>query len=254
MAIPTVITSRDNARVRRVCRLLDDTAARAEEGCFAAESAKLCIDLAAVCPPEEVYFTKEALERTPELDTLAGEHFLLQQHVAQKLARTRTTQGVWAVFRRPASPAALRGRRLLALDGVQDPGNLGAVLRSAAAFGWQGVLLGPGCADPYSPKALRAGMSSTLKLPLLITWDLAGQLKALRGRGWQCMAARLQDSEELPVVSPDALLVLVVGSEGRGISPEVDAICDKGVRIPIAPSMESLNAAVAASVLMWHYR
>ncbi len=251
----TKITSRDNERIRRVCRLLDDASARAEAGRFVAESAKLCADIADVLSPREVYYTEAAIRRTPALAALGGEHFLLAEHVAEKLSRTRTTQGVWAVFDAPAArPEELAGRRLLALDGVQDPGNLGAVLRSAAAFGWQGVLLGPGCADAWSTKALRAAMSSTVKLPVARAEDLAGALQMLRGKGYTCLAARLEDSEELPPVAPEVAVVLVVGSEGQGICPAVAAACDVSVRIPIAPAMESLNAAVAASVLMWHYR
>ena len=251
----TRITSRDNERVRRICRLLDEGSARAEAGCFVAESAKLCADIAAVLPPREVYYTESALKKNPALAALGGEHYLLAEHVAEKLARTRTTQGVWAVFDTPPAAAQnLSGRRILALDGVQDPGNLGAVLRSAAAFGWQGVLLGPGCADAYGIKALRAAMSSTVKLPVARTDDLAEALRQLRSRGYTCFAARLEESEELPAAAQDAPLVLVVGSEGQGIRPEVAAVCDVSVRIPIAPAMESLNAAVAASVLMWHYR
>lgn len=254
-AVQTTITSRDNDRIRRVCRLLDDAAARTQSGCFAAESAKLCLDLAQVLPVRELYCTQAALGRWPQLEALPGKHFLVAEHVAEKLARTRTPQGVWCVFDIPAArPEQLSGSRLLALDAVQDPGNLGAVLRSAAAFGWQGVLLGGGCADPYGIKALRAGMSSTVKLPLARTPQLAQALEALRARGYLCLAARLQESEELPAVPESQPCVLVVGSEGQGISSEVASACDKSVRIPIAPAMESLNAAVAASVLMWHYR
>ncbi len=251
----TKITSRDNERIRRVCRLLDEGSARAETGCFVAESAKLCADIAAVLPPREVYYTEAAVKKNPALAALGGEHYLLAEHVAEKLARTRTTQGVWAVFDTPPAAAEnLAGRRILALDSVQDPGNLGAVLRSAAAFGWQGVLLGPGCADAYGTKALRAAMSSTVKLPVARTDDLAAALQAMREKGYTCFAARLEDSEELPAVDENAPMVLVVGSEGRGICDAVAAVCDVSVRIPIAPAMESLNAAVAASVLMWHYR
>ena len=251
----TRITSRDNERVRRICRLLDEGSARAEAGCFVAESAKLCADIAAVLPPREVYYTESALKKNPALAALGGEHYLLAEHVAEKLARTRTTQGVWAVFDTPPAAAeSLSGRRILALDAVQDPGNLGAVLRSAAAFGWQGVLLGPGCADAYGTKALRAAMSSTVKIPVARTDDLAGALRIMTEKGYTCLAARLEESEELPPVAQEAPMVLVVGSEGCGICSEVAAACGVSVRIPIAPAMESLNAAVAASVLMWHYR
>ena len=252
---PMMLTSRDNDRVRRVCRLLDDADARAEAGQFAAESTKLCLDIAAVLPPREVYYTQAALEKEPRLASLPGGHYLLADHVAEKLSRTRSTQGVWAVFDLPVTTLAqMTGRRILALDAVQDPGNVGAVLRSAAAFGWQGALLGAGCADPFGSKALRAGMSSTVKLPLLRTDDLPGTLRQMRERGYRCMAARLEDSEELPALPQEMPCVLVVGSEGQGICPAVATACDVSVRIPIAPAMESLNAAAAAAVLMWHYR
>lgn len=249
------ITSRDNEKIRRVCRLLDDAAARAEAGQFVAESAKLCLDIAAVLPVRELYYTAAALQKNPELESFSGDRYLISEPVAEKLARTRTSQGVWCVFDTPAATLhSLNGRRLVALDGVQDPGNVGAVLRSAAAFGWQGVLLGAGCADAFGLKALRAGMSSTVKLPVVRTNDLPQSLQELRAQGYLCLAARLEDSEELPSVPSECPCVLVIGSEGRGICQAVAEACDKSVRIPIAPQMESLNAAVAAAVLMWHYR
>ncbi len=250
-----LITSRDNEKIRRVCRLLDDPAERQRSGLFVAESAKLCSDISAVISPVEAYYTQAALDKEPGLAQLPGFHFIIAPHVAEKLSRTRTSQGVWTVYPLPEyTLSSLTGRRLVALDGVQDPGNLGAVLRSAAAFGWQGVLLGPGCADAYGMKALRAGMSSTVKIPVVRSRNLAADIISLREQGYLSLAARLEDSQELPPVPSDRPCLMVIGSEGQGISPQVAAVCDISVRIPIAPAMESLNAAVAAAVLMWHYR
>ena len=142
------ITSRENAKVKYACRLASSGAFRRAEGCFLAEGRKLCPELCRGAELETLFCTESALEKCPELSKLPGEHYLVEDHVADKLADVGTHQGVFGVFRTPVHTLdeVKAGGRYLALERVQDPGNVGTLLRSAAAFGFDGVILSDGCA------------------------------------------------------------------------------------------------------------
>ena len=254
-----VITSRENPRIKRACALRDSEKQRAAAGLFFAEGPKLCLELARGCRAAELYATAPALAHTPALAGLGPAVVEITQPVAEKLAGTRSTQGVFALFETPATdpaPLLATARRILALEGVQDPGNVGTLLRSAAAFGFDAVLLGPGCAAPFSPKVLRASMGAAGRLPLGVCADLPAALGALRGRGVACLAAALYKARPLDAVGtqfPGGVCV-VLGSEGQGLSDAAIAACSAAVRIPMTDRVESLNAGVAGSILLWHFR
>ena len=252
------ITSRDNAKIKYACAVRDSEKQRAADGVFFAEGPKLILELCKSCAPAAVYATEAALARTPALAALEGVTTRVAPHVAEKLAGTKSSQGVFALLQTPAPPTHLlhSARRLLALEGVQDPGNVGTLLRSAAAFGFDGVLLGPGCAAPFAPKTLRASMGAAGRLPVLTVPDLPAALTALRGRGVTCLAAALYHSRPLDEVGTDfpGGLCLVIGSEGQGLTDAAVAACDAAVRIPMTELVESLNAGVAGSVLLWQFR
>jgi len=249
------ITSRDNARIRAACAVRDSEKERGKMGLFFAEGPKLCLELAKNCAVQSVFATAAALEKTPVLKNL-GAVTEISDPVAAKLAATKTSQDVFALFRVPEPKTLDTARRILALEAVQDPGNVGTLLRSAAAFGFDAVLLGPGCASPFSPKTLRASMGAAGRLPVCQTKDLAASLQALRRRGVACLAAALYRSrplDEAPAAYPGGVC-LVIGSEGQGLRDETVAACDFAVRIPMTDLVESLNAGVAGSVLLWHFR
>lgn len=254
-----VITSRENPRIKRACALRDSEKQRAAAGLFFAEGPKLCLDLARGCRAAELYATAPALAHTPALAGLGPAVVEITNPVAEKLAGTRSTQGVFALFETPATdpaPLLATARRILALEAVQDPGNVGTLLRSAAAFGFDAVLLGPGCAAPFSPKVLRASMGAAGRLPLGVCADLPAALGALRGRGVACLAAALYKARPLDAVGtqfPGGVCV-VIGSEGQGLSDAAIAACSAAVRIPMTDRVESLNAGVAGSILLWHFR
>jgi TrmH family RNA methyltransferase len=252
------ITSRENEAVKRVCKLRDSAAARAEAKCFFAEGLRLCADLVQVLPLQEVYYTQTALERWPHIAQWPGAHVLVSDSVAQKLAATQTPQGVFGVFegRHSSLQDIAAGEHWLLLEHVQDPANVGALLRSAAAFGYNGVALCAHCADPYSPKAVRASMSCVGRLKLVVCESVQDAAAALRQVDIPLVAAALQRSvplDEAP--SADARgVALLVGNEGNGLTAAALDLADTVVRIPMAAGVESLNAAAAGSVLLWHFR
>lgn len=252
------ITSRENAKIKYACKLASSGAFRRSEGRFLAEGRKLCPELCRGAELEQLFYTQAAAEKCPELADLPGAHYLIEDHVADKLADVGTHQGVFGVFRTPqADLNGIRpGGRYLALERVQDPGNVGTLLRSAAAFGFDGVLLSDGCASPFAPKTLRASMGAAVQMPIVEGGDMVQTVAALRARGITCLAAALYRSEPLSAAAreyPGGVCV-VIGSEGQGLTEATVAACDKTVRIPMTDRVESLNAGIAGSVLLWHFR
>ena len=164
----------------------------------------------------------------------------------------QTPQGALAVCGIPERtlPEILDGRRYVVLDGVQDPGNVGTILRTADAFQADGVFLLPGCADPYNPKTVRATMGAVFRFPV---WSCTPeQLRELLSRSGLPLygTALRQDTVDVRAVDYSRC-ALAIGSEGKGLSQQMLEFCDRTVRIPMSPHCESLNAAAAAAVVLW---
>ena len=231
------ITSRENAKIKYACRLSSSAAFRRSEGRFLAEGRKLCPELARGAQLETLFYTEDAMARCPELADLPGEHYLVEDHVADKLADVGTHQGVFGVFRTPVHTLdeVHTGGRYLALERVQDPGNVGTLLRSAAAFGFDGVLLSDGCASVWAPKTLRASMGAAVRIPVIEAGAMPQAVAQLRAKGITCLAAALYQSQPLSAAQsgcPGGVCV-VIGSEGQGLTDETIAACTSTVRIPM---------------------
>ena len=225
---------------------------------WVAEGRKLCPELARGAQLETLFYTESAMAKCPELAGLPGEHYLVEDHVADKLADVGTHQGVFGVFRTPVHTLdeVKAGGRYLALERVQDPGNVGTLLRSAAAFGFDGVILSDGCASVYAPKTLRASMGAAVRIPVIEAGAMPDAITRLREKGITCLAAALYKSQPLSAAQascPGGVCV-VIGSEGQGLTDETIAACSSTVRIPMTDRVESLNAGIAGSILLWHFR
>ena len=246
------ITSRENAKIKYACRLASGAAFRRTEGRFLAEGRKLCPELARGAELETLFYTENALAKCPELAALPGEHYLVEDHVADKLADVGTHQGVFGVFRTPVHTLeeVRPGGRYLALERVQDPGNVGTILRTADAFHADGMFLVNGCADLYNPKTLRATMGAVFRCPV---WTVgAEELSALLKKSGIPLygAALREDTLDARAVDYNRCAI-AIGSEGRGLTEGVLALCDRTIKIPMSEHCESLNAAAAATVLLW---
>ena len=177
----------------------------------------------------------------------------MSPRVLARLSDLESTRSVVGLAGVPAARLEdLAGARLvLLLDGLQDPSNVGAILRAAEAFEAGGVILTPGTASPFAPKAFRASAGSALRVPVVKNVLSTGAVSWARARGATLAGADSHDGS-----GPDALLgiaplVLAIGSEGHGLSaPVVDAL-DLRVKIPVSPRVESLNAAVATGILLY---
>jgi TrmH family RNA methyltransferase len=166
------------------------------------------------------------------------------------LSGTETPQGIVAVAAIPRwSWQDLGSGDLLVLDGVQDPGNVGTLVRAAEALGMEGVALLPGTADPWSPKVTRAAVGSTLRMPILTSsWNTV--VDAIRASGREVWAADADSGETLASRPARPAVALVLGNEGAGISEEILREADRRVAIPLEPPVESLNVGVAGALLM----
>lgn len=174
--------------------------------------------------------------------------------VLAKCAETQTPQNVLAVCRKPeASADDLIGRTdalVVAVDGVQDPGNLGTIIRSADAVGATGVLLGRGTADAYSPKTVRATMGSLFHLPV-VCGDLRALLPAALERGVQVIGTRLEAAATCYETDFRRATWILVGNEGAGVSSDLAGYVTRDVVIPMRGRAESLNVAMATTVLLY---
>lgn len=245
-----IITSRANPLMGRVRKLNSRRPFRREEGAFAAEGPKLL---------------GEALRWGAEIETVIAAPGVplpglpAQVRVAEVpdgllgwIADTESPQGVVFICKgRPlAIPGRLAGRRWLVLDGVQDPGNVGTIWRTADAFGADGLILCNGCADPWGPKTVRATMGAVFRLPVY-EGALGAAADKLGAAGIPLYAAALREDTADVREVPLGKAAVVIGSEGRGVSGEALALCQKTLKIPMRARCESLNAAVAASVVLW---
>ncbi len=251
-----IITSRSNSLCVHLRKLASSRSYREETGEFLCDSPKLLREAALWGAEVTALLYTQGAELPRELEGCAARAAAVSESVMRSVSPMETPQGV--VFSCRAASCALpqrlepdgRGRlRLLVLDGVQDPGNVGTILRTADAFGAQAVLL-PGCADLYNPKTLRAGMGVHFRRAVY-RCTLEELTARLKEAGLPLYGAALrEDTADVRDVDLGRC-AMAVGSEGRGLSAAVLAACERTVRIPMDPRCESLNAAAAASVLLW---
>lgn len=248
------ITSRENPAVRRYTLLASSRKEREDSGLFVTEGVKLTSEAhSAGCVLRSLYVTAQAAMKYAARLAVMGEFILVSESVSQKLSGAVTPQGVFGVFEKP-EPRALclssDGRYLL-LDGLQDPGNVGTVIRTAAALGITGIILSRDCPDPYSPKVLRASMGGVFHAALEVR-EIPQGIKALKAAGVHVWAAALHSrAVSLREAGLGPGCAVVIGNEGAGLDEEMIRLCDGAVIIPMAEGNESLNAAMAAGILLW---
>ena len=271
------ITSASNARVKRLTALRKKAKLRKEEQVFILEGERLYTDT----PPaylREVYMTEEFL-----LDKLGGivpeNCTIVTPEIMRKIADTETPQGVLCVAKMPryemkdllagahysatgdsadsallsAAQADLRSAPLLLiLESIQDPGNLGTMMRTAEAAGVTGVLMSSDTVDLFNPKTVRATMSAIFRVPFMYTNDLAGEMRSLQeSYGIKIYAAHLKASRPYDEVVCTGPCAFLIGNEGNGLTDAAAEAADARIHIPMKGQIESLNAAMAAGILLF---
>jgi TrmH family RNA methyltransferase len=252
-----MLTSPQNPRLQRVRALLEKRKQRDAERAFVVEGVRLAEDaLVSGWQPELVLYSARLSARGQQVARLfqndGAEVVEIAEHLMDSLAGTEAPQGLLAVF--PMRPPELPEQLDFALiaDNLRDPGNLGTLLRSAAAAGVQAVLLSPGTTDAFAPKVLRAGMGAHFRLPVLhASW---GEIRAIckeRATPLHILLAEADQGTACWDLDLRQPLALMVGNEAEGASPDAQRITDQPVTIPMPGRSESLNAAAAASVLLF---
>lgn len=267
-AFMEIITSRSNPAVMAAAKLADKKY-RDVAGLFMFEGVKLLSEAAAAgAEITEVFFTEEAYGKYyadfSNTQAHRGAHIrVISQSVYDKLSLEKSPQGVLCCakyldnFHKRITIYNIVGKnspkaRLFALESIRDPGNLGTIMRTAAALGCDTLIMSDDCADIYNPKTIRAAMGAVFRLHTVRVGNLAQTLAALSDSGYLTYAAALhKDSVSLRDIERRRENLFVVGNEGHGLSNSVIAACRKSALIPMADTSESLNAASASSILLW---
>ena len=254
------ITSRENSGVKLLAKLLSSSRERRQSGLFVLEGLRLVTDaVKSGAVVETLYLTEEmhaALQAEPWL-AACKQVYLIDRELLQRVSDTKTSQGIAAVFRQKQEAAVLPqdfSRGALLLCSLQDPGNVGTILRTAEAMGLCCVILTADCPEATSPKVLRASMGAALRLPIITFPTSADAIASLRERGVLVCAAALS-AESISIDKVDLKgACIAIGNEGNGLSEQEIALCDCSVIIPIAAESESLNAAMAATIFAWELK
>lgn len=175
---------------------------------------------------------------------------VVSHQVFQALTETPTPQGVMAVITMKDNVINPL-KKLLVLDNVQDPGNVGTMIRTADAFNYDGVILGKGTVDLFNDKVIRATQGSLFHIPV-IKRDLRTLLPELKQHGLTVIASTLEEAAPLNHIDPIDHFAIIVGNEGSGIAQDIQELSDIRVKIPISGQAESLNVSIAAAILMYH--
>lgn len=252
-----MITSTANKQIRFVSAVLKKAKTRKEEGLFAAEGIRICQEI----PADRIHslYLSESFSKMPESRSLAdraGHVEVVSDEVFRAMSDTQTPQGVLALVRQractmeelvPENKTAL----LMILERIQDPGNLGTILRAGEGAGVTGILMDAQTADIYNPKVIRSTMGSIFRVPFVYVEDLKTALEELKRRNIRLFAAHLDGARDYDREDYTGSTGFLIGNEGNGLTDQTAAMADARIRIPMAGQVESLNAAVAASVLMF---
>ncbi len=256
-----MITSVNNDRVRRIVAYAQKSKARREDKVFIIEGMKMLRE-APVLQVSDVYVTERFLENASDEDQEILWRYgaeTVSEDVMNRMSDTQTPQGVLAVIRQYeySMDEVLEGYNadgsttplLLVLENIQDPGNLGTMLRSGEGAGVTGVIMSRGCADIYNPKVIRSTMGSVFRMPFIYVDDTPQMVRDLNDRGIHTYAAHLRGQknyDEFDFTGPTAFLI---GNEGKGLTDETADAAEQYVLIPMKGEVESMNAATSSAIL-----
>lgn len=250
-----MITSATNNRVKKLVALTQKSKIRKEEDCFIVEGTKMFLE----APKnwiKEVYVAESFLKKCTFTDVLEQTGYeVVSDEVFQKISDTKTPQGILSVLKQPhyALEDLLKAKNplLVVLEDIQDPGNLGTILRAGEGAGIHGVIMTKGTADLFNPKVIRSTMGSIYRVPYYVTDDILDTVNVLKEKGISTYAAHLEDSVCYDVPDYRKGTAFLIGNEGNGLKRETADAAIQYIKIPMLGQVESLNAAIATSILMY---
>lgn len=247
-----MITSADNKRIRNVIALISKSKARKEQDAFVIEGIKLFEE----APEEEILevYVAESFEgKSEKLDKMPYE--VVKDDVFRKMTDTLTPQGILCVVKKKhydiSDMMKAPNPVFVVLETIQDPGNLGTIMRTGEGAGVAGVIMSSDTVDIYNPKTVRSTMGSIFRVPFLYSEDLKGTVEQMKTGGISFYAAHLKGKGscyEQDYRKPTAFLI---GNEGNGLREETAELADTYIKIPMEGKLESLNAAVSTAILIY---
>ncbi len=257
-----MITSVSNPKVKEIKKLLESSKARRASGLFAIEGMKLFSE----APSEKieaVYVSESFLKKEGISQKLKESGYIeVSDPVYKKISATETPQGILCLIKgeyrtfseQISDNDAQLYERILLLEGIQDPGNLGTMIRTAEAAGYGLVVTDNNTADIYNPKVIRSTMGAIFRVMTACEPDIKKALKILTEKGFTIYAAHLKGCESFDNIEYANKAAVLIGNESNGLSEDTSALADKLIKIPMKGRTESLNAAVAASLIMYASR
>ncbi len=251
-----MIESTSNGQYKRIRKLMRQSKARQGEKVFVAEGIKILREASERGLLQSVYVSESLWESETSIpldDAIPVE--VIRDHIFTQLSDTVHPQGVLGIVKMPEydrdcmmqDPDA----KLLCLEDVRDPGNMGTMIRTAEGAGMSGIILSSSCVDIYNPKVVRATMGSLLRVPYYICDDLPSEITKLQAEGVCFYAAHLGGSRLYYDVSYEGRIGILIGNEAHGLSDGVADQADELIKIPMQGKLESLNAAVSAALIMY---
>ena len=251
-----MITSSANGKVKQVMNLIKKAKARNESGLFVAEGLRIFKEI----PRDQIdsIFVSESFLKEEERKHLIDgmKYEVLTDEVFQVMSDTKTPQGILALVKQhaytPEDLTRVPGPAfLMILENIQDPGNLGTIIRAGEGAGITGVLMNSTTADIYNPKVIRSTMGSVFRVPFAYTDNLTDSILQLKKKGIKLYAAHLNGRNNYEKEDYTVDTGFLIGNEANGLTEDTARLADAYIKIPMMGSVESLNAAVAASVLMF---
>ena len=249
-----MITSTSNQQIKNLLQLQKKSKVRREQGVFVVEGVKMFRE----APADwivKTYVSQEFLKKEEAVVLKGREYEIVEDRVFRTMSDTMTPQGILAIVRQPVStlekllgdPAPF----FMVLENIQDPGNLGTILRTAEGAGVTGIFMSRDTVDIFNPKTIRSTMGSVYRVPFLYVEDICETVRELKGKGIRTYAAHLKGTGSYDEQDYTKGTAFLIGNEGNGLTDELADLSDTYIRIPMYGKVESLNAAIASAVLMY---
>lgn len=267
-----MIESITNSQIKRILKLKKNAKYRREEGVFVVEGWKMTAEALERDIVETLYISERFMEdwkdnlnkviregeigvdKIEEIENATRVEYI-SSRLFLELSGTVTPQGVLAVVKMPVydreTILASGNSAVVCLEDIQDPGNLGTIMRTAEGAGMSGIVLSKGCVDLFNPKVVRATMGSIFRVPYYICEDIAAEAECLREDGFTTYAAHLEGTCDYTEESYEGKMAILIGNEANGLSEKVAEKADRKVKIPMEGKLESLNAAVSSALFMY---
>ncbi len=253
-----MINSTSNKQVKNLIQLMKKSKARREQRVFVVEGIRMYREVPKECLIQ-TYVSESFLEKEENRAELIGATYeVLTDKIFASVSDTQTPQGILCVVRQMEYTLEQMLKKehpfLMILENIQDPGNLGTIFRTAEGAGVDGIIMSQDTVDIYNPKTVRSTMGSLYRMPFLYEKDLLTVLDTLKEKNIQTYAAHLQGKNAYHEEDYTTGCAFLIGNEGNGLTKETAQKADTYIRIPMSGQLESLNAAVAAAILMYEAR